>query len=325
MKGLSELVKEVPDLVKKEPGVEPQELIASQVMIRKESEEEEHWSRKGCPKQTIIWSETEDKQLFELYKKRGAVWSMIAKDFPGRTENQVKNRFYSTLRRVATKKIAENNLPPRSSIHMSKEELLQYVEDAMEYGHSCFSKRGRKKKKAKSFSDTPKSRPKSPEPESVKEPVNEPAPVQPPAPPMCQPEVRCGPAFVVPPPLPAQMPPFQAPVRAPMGPYQMVHGPPRGYPPVQPIFPSSIPTYPPRYPMPGSMISPAPLPNVYYNPQITQQCMQFTAQNPPTVSLQARLEEIVMMQQSLIGMLLRQNAAPPTQPTERSMRLPKKQ
>ena len=95
----------------------------------------------------ITWSEEDDKKLFVLFKQYGSKWSTIAKEYKNRTENQVKNRFYSTLRRIATKKKREN---PNSHIPepKSKNDLLQYVDDALEYGHNCCSKRGRMKKRA---------------------------------------------------------------------------------------------------------------------------------------------------------------------------------
>ncbi len=80
--------------------------------------------------------------MFRLYKDRGARWSAIAHEIPGRTENEVKNRFYSTLRRVATKKAQERS----SKFQYRKATLLQFVDEALEYGHTCSSKRGRKKK-----------------------------------------------------------------------------------------------------------------------------------------------------------------------------------
>lgn len=100
--------------------------------------------RKG--KRTLKWSKEEDDRIFSLCKNQGTSWSSIASNFPGRTENQVKNRFYSTLRRVATKKIANERLPYKSSIQMGKSELLRYIDDALEYGRDCYSQRGRKKK-----------------------------------------------------------------------------------------------------------------------------------------------------------------------------------
>eukprot|EP00826_Nyctotherus_ovalis_P004765 TRINITY_DN11050_c0_g3_i2.p1 TRINITY_DN11050_c0_g3~~TRINITY_DN11050_c0_g3_i2.p1 ORF type:complete len:143 (+),score=18.30 TRINITY_DN11050_c0_g3_i2:685-1113(+) len=66
---------------------------------------------------------------------------MLAKYFEGRTEKNIKNRFYSTLRRIARKK-GRNQKNPDAI----KPNILDYVDDALEYGHSCFSKRGRPKK-----------------------------------------------------------------------------------------------------------------------------------------------------------------------------------
>ena len=45
------------------------------------------------------WSQEEDNLLQELYKEFGNKWSKIAIYLHGRTENQVKNRFYSSERK----------------------------------------------------------------------------------------------------------------------------------------------------------------------------------------------------------------------------------
>ena len=94
----------------------------------------------------MIWSEEEDEKIFNMYKSHGTAWTLIAKSFKGRTESQVKNRFYSTLRRVATRKMAQSVMPYKRSINIKKEDLLNFVNDAIDYGHDCFSKRGRKRK-----------------------------------------------------------------------------------------------------------------------------------------------------------------------------------
>ncbi len=95
----------------------------------------------------IGWSEEEDKKLFTLYKQLGSRWVEIAGHFRNKDENQIKNRFYSTLRRVATKRQRQINPTSSAAIPKAKADLLQYVDDALEYGHYCMSKRGRKKKK----------------------------------------------------------------------------------------------------------------------------------------------------------------------------------
>ena len=45
------------------------------------------------------WTQEEDNLIFDLHKEFGKSWSKIAERIPGRTDNSVKNRFYSTLRR----------------------------------------------------------------------------------------------------------------------------------------------------------------------------------------------------------------------------------
>jgi ATP-dependent exoDNAse (exonuclease V) alpha subunit len=49
------------------------------------------------------WTEEEDDVIVDLYKKVGKRWTTIANQLPGRTDNSVKNRFYSCLRRKIRK------------------------------------------------------------------------------------------------------------------------------------------------------------------------------------------------------------------------------
>ena len=55
------------------------------------------------------WSEEDDEAVFSLYKKFGKSWSKIANNIIGRTENQIKNRFYSTIRKIAKEQKKDSN------------------------------------------------------------------------------------------------------------------------------------------------------------------------------------------------------------------------
>lgn len=80
------------------------------------------------------WTPEEDYHIFQLYSTYGSQWSKIAAYFKGRTENSIKNRFYSTLRRIATEKKKEkakldNNLDSNPNTKLN--ELLTFLPFAM--------------------------------------------------------------------------------------------------------------------------------------------------------------------------------------------------
>ena len=77
------------------------------------------------------WSASEDALVFDLYARLGAKWTLIANEFSGRTENSVKNRFYSTLRRIAAEQVRlQQGTVSRETL--KTENLLSYFEIARE-------------------------------------------------------------------------------------------------------------------------------------------------------------------------------------------------
>ena len=49
------------------------------------------------------WSLQEEFNLFDMHEKIGNKWAEIAKNIPGRTDNSIKNHFYSTIRKFYRK------------------------------------------------------------------------------------------------------------------------------------------------------------------------------------------------------------------------------
>ncbi len=84
------------------------------------------------------WSPEEDYLIFESFSKFGSKWSKIAKELPGRTENSIKNRFYSTLRRISTESKKFKSPLEKTKSHLSftscpsLNELLHYFPQALE-------------------------------------------------------------------------------------------------------------------------------------------------------------------------------------------------
>ena len=72
----------------------------------------ERWFNNLCPDlKKGDWTKEEDELIYSLYHEIGAKWAIIGSKVPGRTENSVKNRFYSNMRKAA--KAAEQSMEPK--------------------------------------------------------------------------------------------------------------------------------------------------------------------------------------------------------------------
>jgi hypothetical protein len=79
------------------------------------------------------WTSDEDYMIFKLYNEYGSKWAKIASFLKGRTENSIKNRFYSTLRRLAYEKQKKENTNqvPRDKF-ITQKDLLKYLPEAID-------------------------------------------------------------------------------------------------------------------------------------------------------------------------------------------------
>lgn len=57
------------------------------------------------------WTLKETARLFELHQNKGSVWKEISNEFPGRTDNFIKNQFFSLIRRGLRRLVRFLNVP----------------------------------------------------------------------------------------------------------------------------------------------------------------------------------------------------------------------
>jgi len=69
------------------------------------------------------WTEFEDRLIWVLYFQMGTKWCKIAEHLPGRTEGQVKNRFYTYLKKKSDKE--EEEMKANLTIKPDMQSLIQ--------------------------------------------------------------------------------------------------------------------------------------------------------------------------------------------------------
>ncbi len=80
------------------------------------------------------WTPEEDMVIFEQHKRVGNQWALISKLMPGRTDNAIKNRYYSTVRRLLRREKkrmrerARNGEPlTAAEVDMGNQKKFKYV------------------------------------------------------------------------------------------------------------------------------------------------------------------------------------------------------
>lgn len=117
------------------------EMIGKDAGIEDVNEGKTKHEVKRCRK---FWTIESIKKLMMLYKIYGSKWSMIAAKFPGMSENDIKNKFYSCLKSVSSK--FQNQYP---TLPKYKQELVRFVDVVIIYGETLLCKRNSKRNKNK--------------------------------------------------------------------------------------------------------------------------------------------------------------------------------
>jgi hypothetical protein len=85
-------------------------LCANYIRGRNAKQCREHWT--NCLNPNLIkgyWSVEEDLLIMHFYEKCDGSWKRIIPLFQNRTENAIKNRFFSQLRKIATQNLNSSN------------------------------------------------------------------------------------------------------------------------------------------------------------------------------------------------------------------------
>ena len=99
----------------------------------------EHWNNSLNPDvKKGLWSSEEDYLIMIFYKKYDGSWKKIIPIFKNRTENSIKNRFFSQLRKIASSFI--HSKEKKFSAKIKLDQLLQYLDIASKKAKEKFLK-----------------------------------------------------------------------------------------------------------------------------------------------------------------------------------------
>ena len=127
----------------KKNGTKDWEACGHFVKGRKGKQCREHWN--NCLSPGLVkgeWTEEEDFLIMFFYEKCNGSWKKIIPLFNGRIENDIKNRFYSQLRKHATKNMnpkERRRLCPKIKLN----ELKNYLNEALNEAKTYFLKKSK--------------------------------------------------------------------------------------------------------------------------------------------------------------------------------------
>jgi len=89
-------------------GPRPWSQIAKELPGRVGKQCRERWHNHVCPSVSKEeWTDAEDQLIMDLVQQMGTKWSKIATMIPGRTDNAIKNRWNSTMRRILRQQLKD--------------------------------------------------------------------------------------------------------------------------------------------------------------------------------------------------------------------------